>query len=45
MLGMKNKKKTAMGGIGIVVLLTLLMALTPMSGIVGNPLDDSVLAA
>ena len=45
MLGMTNKKKTAMGGIGIAVLLTLLMALTPMSGLVGNPLDDSVLAA
>ena len=45
MLGMTNKKKTAMGGIGIAVLLTLLMALTPMSGLVGNPIDDSVSAA
>lgn len=45
MLGMTNKKKTAMGGIGIAVLLTLLMALTPMSGLVGNPIDDSVAAA
>ena len=45
MLGMTNKKKTAMGGIGIAVLLTLLMALTPMTGLVGNPIDDSVMAA
>ena len=44
MLGMKNKKKTAMNGIGIAVLLTLLMALTPMTGIVGNPVDDNVQA-
>ena len=42
---MTNKKKTAMGGIGIAVLLTLLMALTPMTGLVGNPIDDSVMAA
>lgn len=45
MLGMTNKKKTAMGGIGIAVLLTLLMALTPMSGLVGNPIDDSAMVA
>ena len=44
MLGMKNKKKTAMNGIGISVLLTLLMALSPMTGIVGNPLNDTVQA-
>ena len=45
MLGMTNKKKTAMGGIGIAVLLTLLMALTPMTGLVGNPIDDSAMVA
>jgi hypothetical protein len=43
MLGNKNKKtKTAMGGIGIAVLLCALMAFMPMTSLVDNTATDTV---
>ena len=46
MLGNKNnKKKTAIGGIGIAVLLCALMAFMPMTSLVDNTTTDTVSVA
>jgi len=43
MLGNKNKnKKTVMGGVGIALLLCILMALSPMAGLVQNDAPEEV---